>query len=114
MQDLGYAASFNELIEICRERTIAVQTIKSVARRPWKEQAKTFNTYFYEPLEDQDSIEKSVHWALGLQDSFVITAGDIQLLPKMLDAACRYEKPPSDVKMKAIAEKYDIQPIFSY
>jgi aryl-alcohol dehydrogenase-like predicted oxidoreductase len=114
MQDLIYAASFNELIEICRKRTIAVQTIKSVARRPWKDQAKTFNTYFYEPLEDQDAIEKSIHWALGLQDSFVITAGDIQLLPIMLDAAFRYEKPPSEVKMKEIADKYDTQPIFSY
>lgn len=114
MQDLRYAAGFNELIEICRERTIAVQTIKSVARRPWKDQAKTFNTYFYEPLENQDAIEKSVHWALGLRDGFVITAGDIQLLPKMLDAAYRYEKPPSDAKMKEIVDEYDIQPIFSY
>ena len=114
MQDLRYSAGFNELIEICRERTIAVQTIKSVARRPWKDQAKTFNTYFYEPLENQDAIEKSVHWALGLRDGFVITAGDIQLLPKMLDAAYRYEKPPSDAKMKEIVDEYDIQPIFSY
>jgi len=114
MRDLRYAAVFNELIEICRERTIAVQTIKSVARGPWKDQAKTFNTYFYEPLENQDAIEKSVHWALGLRDSFVITAGDKQLLPKMLDAAYRYEKPPSDVKMKEIVDEYDIQPIFSY
>lgn len=114
MQNLRYAAGFNELIEICRERKVAVQTIKSVARRPWKDQAKPFNTYFYEPLADPDAVEKSVHWALGLQDSFVITAGDIQLLPKMLDAAYRYEKPPSDSEMMEIIDEYDIQPIFSY
>jgi aryl-alcohol dehydrogenase-like predicted oxidoreductase len=114
MQDSRYAASFNELIEICRERNVAVQTIKSIARRPWKDQTKLFNTYFYEPLVDLDAIEKSVHWALGLRDSFVITAGDIQLLPKMLQAAYRYEKPPSDAEMKKLIDKYDVHPIFSY
>lgn len=114
MQEFRYAAGFNELIEICRERNVAVQTIKSVARRPWRDQTRTFNTYFYEPLADLDAIEKSVHWALGLQNSFVITAGDIQLLPKILDAADRYEKPPSDAKMKEIIDEYDVQPIFSY
>jgi hypothetical protein len=68
--------------------------------------------YFYEPLESTEAIEKSVHWAMGLKDSFVITAGDIQFIPKMLDAAERYEERPSDEQMKTLVEKYDIQPIF--
>jgi hypothetical protein len=49
---------------------------------------------------------------MGLKDSFVITAGDIQFIPKMLDAAERYEERPSDEQMKTLVEKYDIQPIF--
>jgi predicted aldo/keto reductase-like oxidoreductase len=114
MQNARYAADFAELIEICGERNISVQTIKSIARRPWKDQPRTFNTYFYEPLVDQGAIEKSVHWALGLQNSFVITAGDMQLLPSMLEAASRYEKRPPDAEMKAIVEEFEIQPVFSY
>ncbi len=114
MQNPRYATDFNELIEMCRKRNIAVQIIKSIARRPWENRLKTYNTYFYEPLDTQDAIEKSVHWALGLPESFVITAGDMQLLPKMLDAAYRYEKRPSDAEMKAIMDEFDIQPIFSY
>jgi aryl-alcohol dehydrogenase-like predicted oxidoreductase len=114
MQDPHYAAAFNALIAVCRERSVAAQTIKSIARRPWKERPKTYNTYFYEPLEAQDAIDKSVHWALGLQDSFVISAGDIQLLPRILAAADRYEKPPADAEMEALVQELKIQPIFSY
>ena len=114
MQNSRYATDFSELIEMCRKRNVAVQTIKSVARRPWKDRPKTYNTYFYEPLDSQDAIIKSVNWAQGFPESFVITAGDMQLLPKMLEAAHLYEKRPSDVEMEAIMDEFDIQPIFSY
>jgi hypothetical protein len=113
MQNLRYADSFDELVGLCRKRKVAVQTIKSIARRPWGSSPKTYNTYFYEPLETQDAIDKSVQWALGLPDSFQITAGDMQLLPKILDAASRFDKRPSDTEMSAIGDKFDIQPIFT-
>jgi len=113
MQNPRYAADFNELVGLCCKRNIAVQTIKSIARRPWESRPKTYNTYFYEPLETQDAIDKSVHWSLGLSDSFLITAGDMQLLPKVLDAANRFDKRPSDIEMNAIVDEFDIQPIFS-
>jgi aryl-alcohol dehydrogenase-like predicted oxidoreductase len=113
MQNRRYAAAFEELVGLCRERDVAVQTIKSVARQPWGKRPKTFNTYFYEPLETQDAIDQSLHWALGLPDSFVITAGDMRLLPKMLEAADRFEKRPSDAEMSALVDAYAIEPIFS-
>jgi len=114
MQNPSYSTHFTDLLELCQQRNVAVQTIKSVARRPWKDQTKTYNTYFYEPLETLDAIEKAMHWAMGLPDSFVITAGDMQLLPKILDAANRYEGRPANEKMEAIMDEFDIQPIFSY
>jgi aryl-alcohol dehydrogenase-like predicted oxidoreductase len=113
MQNPRYAADFEALVARCRERRVALQTIKSVARRPWDDRPKTYNTYFYEPLETQDAIDKSVHWALGLEGSFVITAGDMEILPKMLDAAERFEERPSDPEMETLGGAYDIQPIFS-
>lgn len=73
---------------------------------------KNYNTYFYEPLETQETIDKSVHWAMGLPNSFVITAGDLQILPKVLDAANRFEKRPSDEEMKAMVDELDMKQIF--
>ncbi len=112
MQNPRYAADFNQSVAICRERNVAVQTIKSIAWRPAGKGPRTYHTYFYEPLESQDAIDKSVHWAMGLQNSFVITAGDMHFLPKMLAAAERYEKRPSDIDMQAMVEALDIQPVF--
>jgi aryl-alcohol dehydrogenase-like predicted oxidoreductase len=113
MQNLRYAADFGALVTLCRERRVAVQTIKSIARQRWGDLPKTYNTYFYEPLDTQEAIDRSVHWALGLGDSFLITAGDVQLLPKMLDAASRFKKPPSEEEMGAMGDELGIKPIFS-
>jgi aryl-alcohol dehydrogenase-like predicted oxidoreductase len=114
MQNPHYAADFDELARLCRERSVAIQTIKSIARQPWKKGCpKTYNTYFYEPLNSQEAIDKAVHWAVGYPDSFVITAGDMQLLPKVLEAANRFEGRPSDAEMMALIEEFGIQPIFS-
>jgi aryl-alcohol dehydrogenase-like predicted oxidoreductase len=113
MQNPRYAVDFETLVTLCRERHVAVQTIKSIARRPWKDRPKTYNTYFYEPLDTQEAIDKAVHWALGLPESFLITAGDMRVLPKILDAARRFKKRPSDAEMDADSTKLAIQPIFS-
>jgi aryl-alcohol dehydrogenase-like predicted oxidoreductase len=114
MQDQRYAADFEALMTTCRERNVAVQTIKSVARRPWLDQSKSYNTYFYEPLATQDAIEKSVHWVLSFPDCFLITAGDMKILPMILQAADRFTVRPSDAEMNALVSEYELQPIFSY
>ncbi|MHA1905730.1 MAG: aldo/keto reductase [Candidatus Thorarchaeota archaeon] len=109
MQNSRYEINFNELVELCRKMKVAVQTIKSVARQPWGRRPRTHNTYFYEPLEDKIAVDKAVHWALGFTDSFLITAGDMGILSKMLEAGSRYEKRPSDVEMNELIDEFDIQ-----
>ena len=104
MRYKNYAENFNELIRICEEQNIAVQTIKSVAGRPWEAQTRNYNTYFYEPLVDQEAIDTAVHWALGLENCFVVSAGDMKILPKVLEAAERFEKRPTDSEMVSLVE----------
>ena len=113
MQNPRYAADFDALADLCRQRGVALQTIKSVARQPWAGRQKTHNTYFYEPLVDQDAVDLAVHWVLGNRDAFLITAGDMQVLPRILAAAERYQSRPSDAEMVAAAAANDIQPIFT-
>jgi aryl-alcohol dehydrogenase-like predicted oxidoreductase len=112
MQIASYAADFGRLIEVCRQRNVAVQTTKAIARGPIGKRPKKYNTYFYEPLETDEAIEKSVHWAMGLPDSFVITAGDMQFVPRMLQSAQRFEKRPSDAEMSLLVDEFDIQQVF--
>ncbi|MFW9839150.1 MAG: aldo/keto reductase [Candidatus Thorarchaeota archaeon] len=111
MQNPRYSADLTELVEICHKRKVAVQTIKSVVRRPWGPRAKTHNTYFYEPLVNHNAINKSVHWSMGLSESFVITAGDIQILPRILDAAMHFRNRPNDEEMTTLVDELDMQVI---
>ncbi len=111
MRNPVYRSGFNEVLEICRERNIAVQTIKGITRRPYISDARSHATW-YEPLTDQASIDKAVHWVLGNDDVFLNTAGDIGILPLVLDAASRYESRPSDVDMEAMAAEWEMAPLF--
>jgi len=93
-----YRESFEEILTICRERNVAVQVIKSIARGPWATTDRTHTTW-YQPLEAQADIDRAVHWILGLPSIFINTVGDLAMLPKMLDAASRFERRPSDEEM---------------
>ena len=114
MQNPKYEPFFNQLYQLCKEKNVAFQTIKSVAARPWEGQPKNYNTYFYEPLVDQSAIDLAIHWSYALENNFLITAGDMKILPKILDAAQRFEKKPTEEEMDLFVEKYDVKKIFSY
>ena len=96
-----YRRSFEEILTICRERNVAVQVIKSIARGPWAIADRTHTTW-YQPLEAPADIDRAVHWALGLPGVFINTAGDLTLLPRVLEAAARFERRPSDEEMEAM------------
>jgi aryl-alcohol dehydrogenase-like predicted oxidoreductase len=103
-QDQRYRESFDEVLAICRARNVAVQIIKSIARGPWATTERTHTTW-YQPLEAQRDIDRAIHWLMGLhRDVFVNTAGDLTLLPKILDAASRFERPPADQQMSQMLE----------
>src|SRR6266568_2274171 len=106
-----YRESFYALRATCQERHAAVQTIKSLAYRPWMGRERT-NTTWYQPLQDQPEIDRALHWALGEPGIFVISSGDVTLLPKILDAAERYANRPSDADMQQMVERLEMVPLF--
>ena len=91
-QNERYRQAFEEVTAICRERNVAVQTIKGIARGPWAAADRSHATW-YQPLERQEDIDRAVHWVLGRPGVFLNTAGDLSLLPKVLDAASRFDAP---------------------
>src|SRR2546421_1072489 len=111
MQKPYYAENFNALLSTCQERNVAVQTIKSIAYRPWMGREHTRSTW-YAPLEDQKDIDMAVHWVLKQPGIFLNTVGDIALLPKVLDAANRFQAGPSDEDMQAMGARLNMEPLF--
>jgi aryl-alcohol dehydrogenase-like predicted oxidoreductase len=108
MRDPRYAETFDALAAICAERNVALQTIKSLARKPWEGREHTAATW-YEPLTDQQDIDLAVHWVLGNPQVFLLTTGDVNVLPKLLDAAERYERRPTDDELAQL----DLTPLFT-
>jgi aryl-alcohol dehydrogenase-like predicted oxidoreductase len=106
-----YAENFEGLVATCAERGTAVQTIKSIALRPWLGRERTRSTW-YEPLEVQADIDLAVWWVLGRPGVFLNTVGDVDVLPKVLDAAERFEQRPDDAAMKALIERTETEPLF--
>ena len=53
-----------------------------------------------------------MHWVLGLPDIFINTAGDLTLLPKILDAASRFERPTPDDAMAAMLDQQRMTSLF--
>ena len=111
MQDPRYADRFEALAAVCGERDVALQTIKCLARRRWDGRSATAATW-YEPLRDPADIDLAVHWVLGRPDVFLLTTGDVEILPLLLDAAERFERRPPDEEMAALAARAEAAPLF--
>ena len=91
MQDDIYAAQFEELYAVCRERGVAFQTIKSIARRRWREDDTSPRYSWYEPLRDEAALTRAVHWVLRRDGIFLNSSSDATLLPAVLNAAASFD-----------------------
>jgi aryl-alcohol dehydrogenase-like predicted oxidoreductase len=111
MQDQRYADRFEALAAVCAQRGVALQTIKSLARRRWDGRTPTAATW-YEPLREQRDVDLAVHWVLGRPDAFLLSTGDVELLPRLLDAAERFERRPTDAEMAALAGRQEADALF--
>jgi aryl-alcohol dehydrogenase-like predicted oxidoreductase len=111
MQNPQYAADFETLMAVCQTRNVAVQTIKGITRGPWGDKPKTRQTW-YEPLEDQTAIDHAVHWILSRPGIFLNTVGDMAVLPKVLDAAGRFEAAPAEAELLDDLTRMEMSPLF--
>jgi len=111
MQIPEYASNFNRLAEVCREKNVALQTIKSICRRPWGD-SQRFAACWYMPLTDQPAVDKAVSYILGRPQLFLNTVGDIHVLPKVLEAASSFQALPSDAEMAALVAEQEMLPLW--
>jgi aryl-alcohol dehydrogenase-like predicted oxidoreductase len=113
MQNQQYATDFERLLQRCRERNVAVQTIKAIVRRPWAEGVDRHSATWYEPLLEQEQIDTAAHWVLARKGVFLNTVGDVTILPKVFDAAERFVHAPSDLAMQQLLKLQEMAPLFT-
>jgi hypothetical protein len=112
LDEPAYARDVEELLEICGERQVAVQTIKSVARRRWPEPRPETRRSWYQPLEDVAAIDRAVRFVLSRQQLFLNSSSDFTLLPAILSSAAAPVTAPSDEEMSDDVDLYEMAPLF--
>jgi len=112
MRDESYRAAFDVLVELCGQREVAVQTIKSVARRRWTDDDEGPRFSWYKPLPAGAALARAVAFVLGQPQLFLNTSSDATLLAATIEAADGPQHPPSDLEMEADLVDLDLEVLF--
>ncbi len=106
-----YRKDAEDLLQICHEKEVGTMIIKSIARGPWGEQPKRYNTWYW-PFTDAQSIQRAINFVLSQEVTGLCTVGDASILTDVL-LACENFTPLNAVEQEALigsAGKY--QPLF--
>ena len=112
LDEPGYRADVDELLELCTTNGVAIQTIKSIAKGRWSEDHDGTRFSWYEPLTDADAIARAVRFVLGDPRLFLNTTSDARLLPPIVAAAEGHLDRPADEELAADAATFGITPLF--
>ncbi|MBD3645915.1 MAG: aldo/keto reductase, partial [Pseudomonadales bacterium] len=115
MQNPDYARDFEALYDLCREKNVAMQTIKSVARRRWREDDSSPHFSWYEPVKNEEALTRAVHYTLSRPGLFLNTSSDATLLPAILRAAEAFDSEKAadiDSRMAEDAQELEMEPLF--
>ena len=96
-----YRRSALELLAKANSRDVGIHTIKMIARGGWGGRDRECTTW-YDPHREQDDIDRALWWVLSSPMHTVPSAGDVTLLPKVLDAAERFTR-MSEEEMALVA-----------
>jgi aryl-alcohol dehydrogenase-like predicted oxidoreductase len=105
----AYRRDVDQLRSLCAERGVAVQTIKSIARRRWSDDSPHHS--WYEPLTDPREIARAVGWVLSEPEVFLNSSSDAALLRSILEAA-RTPSRPTEAELQADIDREAIVAIF--
>jgi len=116
MQSPEYASDVERLVDLCANRSVAVQMIKSIARRRWREGDTQKRFSWYEPVKEPKALIRVVYWLLSQPNIFLNTSSDATLLPSILKAASEFEgnttRADLDPALQADASQLEMEPIF--
>jgi predicted aldo/keto reductase-like oxidoreductase len=107
-----YRRNAEGLLRHCRARDIGTMIIKAIARGPWGDRPKVYDTW-YEPFDDGAHIQRGVNFALSQDVTGLCTAADITLLPLFLEACARFTPMSASQQEALIATAAEYEPLFA-
>jgi aryl-alcohol dehydrogenase-like predicted oxidoreductase len=107
----AYRADVERLRLLCGERNVAIQTIKSIARRRWADPDAPHHSW-YEPITDPAAVGRAVRFVLGHQDLFLNSTSDAGMLPALFAAAEGPLDLPDATELEADCAAFGIAALF--
>lgn len=115
LRDPAYRADVEDLLAVCEERGVAVQTIKSIARRRWSDRtspdARAGHSW-YEPLRDSAALGRAVRYVLDRPGLFVDSSSEFEVLQAVLEAADTPTPAPSAAELDDDVASLAMAPLF--
>ena len=101
-----------KLIQVCKAKDVGTMVIKTITKGPWGEKEQTATTW-YEPFDEQEQIQEAVNFALSYEVTGLCTAGDVRILPMVLEA-CEKFTPLDTAQMNEMIESgSQYEPLFT-
>ena len=112
MKNDSYRREVDRLVELCLERDVAMQTIKSVAKRRWPEGSTEPRHSWYEPVRDPGALDRAVRFVMSGSPFFLNSSSDATLLRPILESAARMQASPPSSDLDADLSDLGIVPLF--
>lgn len=112
MRNPQYAADFEALYAHCQSRGIAMQTIKAIALRRWRDEDSDRRFSWYRPIREPAALKRAVDFVLARPGLFLNTTSDATLLEAVCEAASAPVQRPSAAALERDAAALGLEPLF--
>lgn len=112
MSQPQYAADFEALYDLCMTKGVAIQTIKAVALRRWRDDETDKRFSWYHPIRDLAALKRAIDFVLARPGLFLNTTSDATMLDNVFSAAGEPICAPNSAGLENDAERLGIEPLF--
>ena len=112
MSNLPFRKDAEVLIALCKEKDVGTMVIKTIAKGPWGDKEKTATTW-YEPFNQIDEIQGAVNFALSYDVTGLCTPGDVNTLPRALEACQNFSPLSQSEREEMIKSGGQFEPLFT-
>jgi aryl-alcohol dehydrogenase-like predicted oxidoreductase len=102
---------YEPLMRLADDKGAGMIAIKSVAKQRWQTEERVYRTW-YEPFDEQGSIDRSLWFALSQPITSAVMPGDVHLIPKVLDAARRFVKLSEAEQERLLMSEESLKPLW--
>lgn len=112
MANPEYRKSAEELIATCQAKDVGTMVIKTITKGPWGERRHTATTW-YEPFDQNTEIQSAINFALSYEVTGLCTAGDIRVLPLVIQACENFTRLSQPELEEMIKSGGQFEPLFT-